>query len=401
MSLAILFLTASCSHADTIDLAKTNSPPTEPSVPSGPTSGSSGAFYSYVTKSTDPDGDQVKYTLDWGDGTASTTCFVNQGTAIRVFHKWTVSSGSENTFNVRVKATDRYGLASHWSSPLSVTISGSSTSSYNNPPSNPSTPLGSTSGSSGTSYGYSTKAIDPEGNKVKYTFNWGDGTASATSYVSSGASASASHIWTVDPGSSKTFSVSAKATDESGKESSWSSPLSVTIKGPAISNENNPPTTPSVPYGPTTGSPGISYSYTTKATDPDGDQIRYTFDWGDGTASTTCLIRPDSTIRVYHKWTVSSGSKTFDIRVRSMDEHGMTSSWSDPLSVTITNEDLSSINSPPAAPSVPSGSTSGSAGTSYSYSTKATDPDGDRVKYTFDWGDGITSVTYLVSSGVS
>ena len=103
---------------------------------------------------------------------------------------------------------------SSWSSPLSVTITGPAA--VNNPPATPSVPSGSTSGSSGTSYSYSTKATDPDGDQVKYTFDWGDGTTSATSLVSSGTSASASHTWTVASGSTKTFSVRAKATDENG-----------------------------------------------------------------------------------------------------------------------------------------------------------------------------------------
>ena len=124
-------------------------------------------------------------------------------------HKWTVASGSTKTFSVRAKATDESGMESSWSSPLSVTITDPTDG--NNPPATPSVPSGSTSGSSGTSYSYSTKATDPDGDKVKYTFDWGDGTTSVTSLVSSGTSASASHIWTVASGSTKTFSVRAKA----------------------------------------------------------------------------------------------------------------------------------------------------------------------------------------------
>jgi hypothetical protein len=48
-------------------------------------------------------------------------------------------------------------------------------------------------------------------------------------------------------------------------------------------------------------------------------------------------------------------------------------------------------NTPPSAPSVPSGETTGYHGTSYTYVTTATDPDGDTLYYRFDWGDGITS----------
>ena len=398
MSLAILFLTASCSQASTIDLAKSNSPPTTPSVLSGPISGSSEMFHSYTVKSIDPDGDQVKYTFDWGDGTASTTNLVNPDIAVSVSHKWTVPSGAMNVFSLRVKATDSLGMDSGWSNPLRVSITGPVVSGGNNPPTTPLTPSGPSTGSSGIPYSFSTKSSDPDGDRVKYAFDWGDGTASVTSFLGSGASESSSHIWTVAPGSTRTFSVRSKATDEKGLDSGWSAPLSVTITGPAILSAQDSPTTPSAPSGPTTGYSGVFYSFTTKASNPSGGQIRYTFDWGDGTAATTCLVNPDSSIMVSNKWTVASGSKAFDIRVKAMDEKGIESSWSDPLSITITNNEAP-INSPPSAPSTPTGSTSGDSGSSYTYSTRATDPDGDRVKYTFDWGDGSISDTSLVSSG--
>ena len=48
-------------------------------------------------------------------------------------------------------------------------------------------------------------------------------------------------------------------------------------------------------------------------------------------------------------------------------------------------------NHPPINMARPSGSKTGYIGTSYSYAAFATDPDGNQVMYTFDWGDGTTS----------
>jgi len=45
------------------------------------------------------------------------------------------------------------------------------------------------------------------------------------------------------------------------------------------------------------------------------------------------------------------------------------------------------LNTPPITPSKPSGPKSGKAGTSYSYSSSTTDPDGDQIWYKWDWGD--------------
>ena len=51
----------------------------------------------------------------------------------------------------------------------------------------------------------------------------------------------------------------------------------------------------------------------------------------------------------------------------------------------------SRTNTPPAQPSIPSGETTGYHGTSYTYTTSSTDPDGDDLYYQFDWDNTITS----------
>ena len=52
-------------------------------------------------------------------------------------------------------------------------------------------------------------------------------------------------------------------------------------------SENNAPQTPSLPQGPVQGSVGNSLSYTTSTVDPDGDPVKFTFNWADGS-----LLRP-------------------------------------------------------------------------------------------------------------
>ena len=59
------------------------------------------------------------------------------------------------------------------------------------------------------------------------------------------------------------------------------------------------------------------------------------------------------------------------------------------------------INNPPNMPTMPSGPGSGKIKRMYRYTTSAIDTDGDTLKYTFDWGDGVTSVTRSVRSGTS
>ena len=80
-----------------------------------------------------------------------------------------------------------------------------------------------------------------------------------------------------------------KATDEKGLESSPSSALAVTVKGQTIEDpvvvasappDNNPPRTPYAPDGEFLGKATNSYTYKTVAFDPDGDVVKYSFDWG-------------------------------------------------------------------------------------------------------------------------
>jgi len=91
--------------------------PNAPSMPSGATSGFKGTSYSYTTSATDPNGYQVKYTFDWGDGTKTTTGLVNSGKSASASHKWVTG-----TYQVKAMATDSKGASSGYSAPLNVSI---------------------------------------------------------------------------------------------------------------------------------------------------------------------------------------------------------------------------------------------------------------------------------------
>jgi C1A family cysteine protease len=193
---------------------------------------------------------------------------------------------------------------------------------YNSPPNTPSVPSGPTSGMPRTSYSFSTSAVDPDDDPVSYTFSWGDNTPQTdTGQVDSGSTASASHAWSA----AGTYSVKAGATDSNSATSGQSAGLSVTI------SSNRPPNTPSVPSGVTSGRHGYSYRYSTKATDPDGDMIMYTFDWGDGTTPYG-PVKSGTTVYVYHSW-ASAG--TYKIRAMATDSKGAPSGWSGWMTVNM------------------------------------------------------------------
>jgi len=109
----------------------------------------------------------------------------------------------------------------------------------NYPAEKPEKPSGPTSGKPGEEYTYSSRAIDPDEDTIKYCFDWGDDNSSWSGFVSSGEPVSLSYIWE----EKGTYEVKVKVQDEHGLESDWSDPLTVTmpfnndlIKNPLLLN---------------------------------------------------------------------------------------------------------------------------------------------------------------------
>ena len=93
-----------------------NQPPSTPDI-DGQTSGKPGQSYDYTLTAIDPDGDDVKYVIDWDDGDSESTEFVASGAGIAVSHVWT----EKGTYIVKVKAKDTSDAESDWAT-LEVTM---------------------------------------------------------------------------------------------------------------------------------------------------------------------------------------------------------------------------------------------------------------------------------------
>jgi len=339
-------------------VCSSNTNPNTPATPSGTILGTPGTVYTYTSSATDPDGDQLYYLFDWGDG--SNSSWVGpyaSGATASANHSWS----SSGTYLVKVKVKDFMQAQSGWSNTLSVTI--------NLAPNTPAKPSGTTLGSPNVVYTYTSSTTDPEGNQVYYLFDWGDGSNSSwVGPYASGATASANHSWSAGG----TNQVKVKAKDTWQMQSSWSDPLSVVI--------NTAPNKPTKPSGPTSGVPNTLYTYTTSATDPEGDLVYFQWNWGDGNIST--WLGPYGsgvTASASHSW---SAKGTYQVTVKAKDAN-TEGAVSDPLSV--------SINTPPNKPAKPSGTLNGKINVEYSYTSSTTDPDSDQVSYLFDWGDGTNS----------
>ena len=242
-------------------------------------------------------------------------------------------------------------------------------------PSTPSQPSGPSTGIVGIPNTYSTSSTEPNGDSIKYGFDWdADGDVDEwTNYKPSGQSVSLDHSWDA-PGS---YNFQVKAEDQFGDQSGWSPTKSVQI------TTGTPPNTPSAPTGEIEGTHNRQYTYHATTTDPDaGDKLYYKFDWDDGSDSGwKGPYTQGQDGSASHKWT-SAGS--FDIKVKAKDLAGSETDWSPALTVIMDN-------TAPGRPSKPSGPSHGIIRKTYSYSTSSSDPEGDSIQYKFDWGDGSQS----------
>jgi hypothetical protein len=84
-------------------------------------------------------------------------------------------------------------------------------------------------------------------------------------------------------------------------------------------NSNNPPEQPEI-NGPASGKPETAYDYIFNAVDPDGDQVKYLIDWGDGKTYTTDLNPSGEDVIVSHTW---SKKGEYTIKVHAQDEYGL------------------------------------------------------------------------------
>lgn len=96
---------------------------------------------------------------------------------------------------------------------------------------------------------------------------------------------------------------------------------------------NTPPNTPSTPDGPDNGVTGVEYEFETETTDPEGDQVSYMFDWGDGTFSDWSALMPHQTpFQESHAWDTGGD---YEVRAKAKDANDGESDWSSAHTITI------------------------------------------------------------------
>ena len=147
--------------------------------------------------------------------------------------------------------------------------------------------------------------------------------------------------------------------------------------------QNRAPEVPDVPSGPTFCFKDTTYTFTTTASDPDGDSVAVRFDWGDSTPTYWMgWYASGETVAMAHAW---QDTGTYEVHAWAQDRKLVTSDSSAGLAVRV------GLRRPPYEPIKPAGPTLGDRGWPYAFTTRAFHPDRLKVSVRFMWGDGDTS----------
>src|SRR6266704_3377697 len=278
---------------------------------------------SFTSTSSDPDGSIASYSWTFGDGATST--------AQNPSHTY-AAAGS---YTVTLQVTDNQGAQSTTTS-KTVTVT---------PPNQPPT-ANFTFSCSALTCSFTSTSSDPDGSIASYSWTFGDGGTSTAQ--------NPSHSYTA----AGSYTVSLRVTDNQGAQSTTTS-KTVTVTAP-----NQPPTANF-----TSSCNGLTCSFTSTSSDPDGSIASYSWTFGDGATSTA--QNPS------HTYT-AAGSYTVTLQVT--DNQGAQSTTTS-KTVTVTPP-----NQPPTA-----NFTFSCSALSCNFTSTSSDPDGSIASYSWTFGDGGTS----------
>ncbi|MCR9254386.1 MAG: PKD domain-containing protein, partial [bacterium] len=198
------------------------------------------------------------------------------------------------------------------------------------------------------------QSVDPDGTIVSYSWDFGDG--------NTGVGATASNTFTA----AGTYMVSLVITDDLGAVSSTT--LEVTVLDPTV---NNPPLA-SLLTDIVSGTAPLNVLFDASgSSDPDGDIISFNWGFGDGSFSTDSIVS--------HLYQTPG---TYTVLLTITDTEG--ASTSDSTEIVVSEE----VNLPPIASLITSPLTGLVPHTVSFDATGSSDPEGNTISATWDFGDG-------------
>ncbi|MFZ5874979.1 MAG: PKD domain-containing protein [Nitrospirota bacterium] len=302
-----------------------------------------------ASASIDPDGTALTYQWNFGDGSPL-------GSGVLATHTYTTTVGSP--FTVTVTATDPGGLSSVASTTATIT-----------PPANQ-PPIARAGGPYSGTVGQvitfdASSSTDPEGGPLTYTWNFGDGTGVS--------GAQPTHAYGTSTGSP--FTVTLTVRDAGGLSNVATTTATITPVA------NRPPVASA--GGPYVGAVGEVLTLSAAgSTDPDGDSLTYTWNFGDGTA-------PVMGLSVTHAYSTAA---TFTVTVTAVDPAGASNLASTTATISIPNTGNSA---PTVSVTVPS---AGLVLQNMILRGTASDPDNDPLSYSWNFGDGASTAFGPVAS---
>jgi PKD repeat protein len=288
----------------------------------------SGLTCTFTNSSSDPDGTIASSSWTFGDG----------GTSTAQNPSHTYAAGG--TYTVNLTVTDNSGSTNSVSHTVTVTAP-------NQPP-----VAAFSSTCSGDTCTFTNTSSDPDGSIASNSWTFGDGGTSTTQ--------SPSHTYAA----AGTYTVTLTVTDNQGATNSVSH--SVTV--------NRPPTAAF-----SSSCSGLSCSFTSSSSDPDGSITAYSWTFGDGGTSTA-----QNPSHAY------GAGGTYTVTLKVTDNSGATTSVSHSVTVTPPNQ-APVVNAGPNETVV--------LGLLYTLNWSFSDPDNGPWTYTINWGDGSSTSGSTSSTG--
>ena len=296
----------------------------------------------FTNLSSDPDGDVVAFGWDFGDGTGSTE--------ENPTHTYTKTG----QFKVTLVVTNSLGQSSR---PQRENIEAIA----NRPP-RAEFRASPRRGDAPLTVMFMDRSSDSDGVVMGYSWDFGDSGTSTE--------ANPTHTY-VRPGE---FMVTLMVMDDRG----MMSPLrreSISVKGGADGGSPRENRAPKADFraDPRRGVWPLTVTFTNRSSDPDGEVVAFSWDFGDGRGSTE-----ETPMHTY----MSAGE--FMVTLMVMDDGGMTS--------TPKRESISvGANRAPTA-DFRADTRRGEAPLAVSFTNRSNDPDGEVVEFSWDFGDGRTSI---------
>lgn len=273
-----------------------------PPIIDGPTSGDIGVKYDYNFTTYDPEDDDIWLWIKWGDGDEKLwEGPYSSGETVTFSHAW----DEEGEYYITAKSKDVWDI-SRWSEEYEVFIG-------NQPPDIPTINGEKRYGSIGEELTFTIVSEDFEENAIKYFVDWDDGNTDWTNFFPSGQKVTVKHTWDTNGD----YEITSYAEDNQGKKSTMSEPYLIRIG-------DQPPNKPDI-NGPQHGIPNVEYDFTFEATDPEGDEVTYDVEWGDGSSVTDYgPFDSGEEIELSHTWT---SKDTYTISARAIDSFGNPGEW--------------------------------------------------------------------------